>query len=286
MKNIFRIALLLSLGGALLQSCTKVNEPYYTVKQVTADTNSRTVLLEDYTGHLCVNCAPAAKSANTLQELYEGQVFVIGVHAGSFAKPDLVHYKPYLVADYRCATGNEWYSNSVFNIDQNPKGMVNRRAFNGKFSFVPSEWNNAVIAALEQPRVAYMSMSNTFDADDQTVSTRVDTKFLTGLTGKVNLCVCVIEDSIYGGQLNSIAGDSTPIIKNFRFMHILRGSINGTYGEEIADNPAASTVATKSYTFDFSSKSWVPGHCSLIAFISDASTKEVLHVIKAPVIRP
>ncbi len=285
MKRIFQISLILFLAGSLLQSCTKVSEPYYTVKAIAIDTNTRTVLLEDYTGHTCVNCAPAAKSANALQELYKGQIYVIAVHAGSFAKPDLTHYIPYLTADYRCATGNEWYGYSGFNIDQNPKGMVNRTPYNSKISFVPSEWSNAIETALKLPKAAIMSMNNTFDTQNKSLATRVDTKFLIGFSVPVNLCVCILEDSIYGGQENKVAGDSIPIIKNFRFMHILRGSINGTFGEEIANSPGINTVATKNYSFDFSDKSWIPNHCSLIAFIMNANTKEVLHVIKAPVVK-
>jgi hypothetical protein len=285
MKSIFHTAMVLLLAGALLQSCTKVDEPYYTVKAVTVDTNLRTVLLEDYTGHTCVNCAPAAKSANALQESYEGQVFVIGVHAGNFAKPDPNHYNPYLLADYRCATGNDWYGYSGFNIDQNPKGMVNRTAYKGKISFVPSEWNGAILAAQELPKVAVMSMNNNFDSQNQTLTTRVDTKFLTDLDVTVNLTVCIIEDSIYGGQLNSVPGDSIPIIKNFRFMHLLRGSMNGSWGEELSVSPGSGDLITKTLGFDFNGKTWVPGHCSTVAFISDAETREILHVIKAPVVK-
>ena len=286
MKSIFQIAFTLFLGGLLLQSCTKVSEPYYTIKSVAIDTTTRTVLLEDYTGHTCVNCAPAAKSANALQELYKEQVYVIAVHAGSFAKPDLSHYVPYLTADYRCATGNEWYDYSGFNIDQNPKGMVNRTPYKGKISFLPSEWGNAIDSALKLPKAAIMSMNNTFDNQNKTLTTYIATKFLLGFSVPVNLCVCILEDSIYGGQENKVPGDSIPIIKNFRFMHVLRGSVNGTFGEEIASSPAANALYTKNYSFDFSDKPWIPGHCSLIAFITNANTKEVLHVIKSPVIKP
>ncbi len=284
MKSFFHTAIFLFLGSLFLQSCTKVSEPFYTVNEVIVDTNVRTVLLEDYTGHTCVNCAPAAKSANALQELYKGQVFVIGVHAGSFAKPDLVHYVPYLTADYTCATGNEWYSSSGFNIDQNPKGMVNRRAYNGKISFVPSEWGGAIEAALKLPKVAVMSLNNSYEPGSKMLTTQVQTKFLSAYGSAVNLCVCIVEDSIYGGQENKVAGDSIPIIKNFRFMHILRGSVNGTFGEVVSADPVVNTLASKSYNFDFSTKNWVPGHCSIIAFIMDAGTKEVLHVIKRPVV--
>ena len=87
MKTIFKITVFFLVGAVLLQSCTKISEPYYTVKSVSVDTNKRAVLLEDYTGHLCVNCAPAAKIASTIQELNKGQVFAVAVHAGMFARP-------------------------------------------------------------------------------------------------------------------------------------------------------------------------------------------------------
>jgi hypothetical protein len=285
MKTIFQITILLIVGTGMLQSCTKVSEPYYTVKSVYVDTTKRSVLLEDYTGHLCVNCAPAATIAATIQELNHGQVYVIAVHAGSFARPNPVSYPPYLEADYRCATGNDWYGYSGFNIDGNPKGMVNRRPYNGDISFGTSDWNQAVQVAVGLPKLAVMTVNNTFNTGSKLLNSKVDVKFLAGYTGKVNLTVCILEDSIYGGQLNIIPPDSTPIIRNFRFMHMLRGSLNGSFGEEIAINPATDALVSKSYSFDFGTQTWVPGHCSVIAFITDADTKEVLHVVKSEDIR-
>ena len=69
-------------------------------------------------------------------------------------------------------------------------------------------------------------------------------------------------------------------------MHMLRGSINGSFGEEIAANPAVNMLVSKSFSFDFSDKTWVPSHCSVIAFIADADTKEVLHVVKSDDLTP
>jgi len=281
MKTIFKITILLLAGAFLFSSCSKIDEPYYTVKSVVVDTTKRAVLLEDYTGHLCVNCAPAAKIANTVQALYLGQVFVIAVHAGSFAKPDPIHHVPYLTADYRSPAGDEWNDYSSFNIDGYPKGMVNRRPLNGKPSFGTTDWNQAIQAAVVLPKIAIMTVKNNFNSGTKLMNTSVNVKFLAGYTGKVNLTVCILEDNIFGGQLNNVPGDSIPIIMNFKFMHVLRGSLNGSFGEEIAVNPAANTLITKSYSFDFKPKTWVPSNCSVIAFISDADTKEVLHVVKS-----
>lgn len=285
MKTIFKITILLLSGIVLLPSCSKISEPYYTVKKsVNVDTTKRSVLLEDYTGHLCVNCAPAATVANTIQDLYQGQVYVIAVHAGIFAKPNPGN--PYLSADFTCATGNDWLGYSGFNIDGNPKGMVNRRLFSGNISFGPSDWNQAVQTAVGLPKVAIMTVYNSFDDDTKMMNSTVAVKFIQNLAGKISLTVCIIEDNIYGGQLNNVKPDSVPIIKNFRFMHVLRGSLNGSFGEQIASNPQTSEYISKQYSFDFSTKPWVPANCSVIAFISDVDSKEVFHVMKSPVIRP
>jgi hypothetical protein len=40
-------------------------------------------------------------------------------------------------------------------------------------------------------------------------------------------------------------------------------------------------LISKSYSFDFTPTTWVPEHCSVIAFITDADTKEVLQVTKS-----
>jgi hypothetical protein len=286
MKSIFRISTSILITGILFQSCTKISEPFATITEsVLVDTTKRSVLLEDYTGHLCVNCAPASKVANTIQELYPGQVYVMAVHAGNFAKPNPSSYPPYLAADYRCATGNDWNGYSSFNINAYPKGMVNRSPFNGSTSFGTSDWNEAVKVAVGLPKVAVMTVKNTFDGQTKLMNSKVEVRFLITYPGKVNLTVCILEDSIYGGQLNIIPPDSTPIIKNFRFMHLLRGSVNGSFGEEIATAPASNNLISKNYSFDFTDKTWVPEHCSVIAFISDAETKEVLHVVKSPDLR-
>jgi len=284
MKIVFKISTLLIAGTLLFQSCSKISEPYYTEKGVIVDTNKRAVLIEDYTGHLCVNCAPAGKTANTIQELYLGQAFVIAVHAGDFAKPNPAN--PYLSADYRSATGNDWNGYGPFNIDAYPKGMVNRRTYNGTLSFGVSDWNQAVQKVVTLPKVAIMTVHNTFNSTSKVMNSKIDVKFLQSYTGKVSLTVCILEDSIYGGQLNVVKPDSTPIIKHFRFMHMLRGSLNGSFGEEIASSPGANALVSKSYTFDFSPTDWVPAHCSVIAFISDAATYEVLHVVKSTDLKP
>jgi hypothetical protein len=279
MKNIRHILLPLA-AIFVFAACSKIEEPYATVKSVTGDTTKRAVLLEDYTGHLCVNCAKAGKDANDLQELYHGQVFTMAIHAGPFARPS-DEYAPYLQANYENINGKEWYNYGGFNILANPSGMVNRRPYNGKISFLPSSWAGAIGVATALPKVAIMTISNSWDNTSKTLNSKVQVRFLESYSGKITLTVCILEDDIINGQLNNDRKtDSVPIIKQYRFMHMLRGSLNGSFGEEIATNPAANSEVSKSYSNNLSDKPWVFSNCSVLAFISDDNTKEVLHVAK------
>jgi hypothetical protein len=276
MKRFANISMLIAAAGLLALGCDKLDAPYATVKEVTSDTNKRTVVVEDYTGHYCVNCAGAAKTARTLEEGYHGEVFVISVHAGFYARPDATPGSLYS-ADFTCETGNDWNSTPVFAIDQNPKGMVNRVPYNGKMSMLPGDWPGAVAAAAKLSKAAVMSMANSYDAATRTLTTRVDTRFLIKQVGTYNLCVCILEDSIYGGQKNNDPKvDSVPEIKHFLFMDILRGSMNGSWGEALTSSIDTTAILSKTYTFALKSE-WKAKHCKVIAFVANASTYEILH---------
>jgi hypothetical protein len=99
------------------------------------------------------------------------------------------------------------------------------------------------------------------------------------------LCVCILEDSIYGGQLNSVPGDSIPYYKHFCFMDVLRGSVNGSWGDLLTTDPDENTIITKDYTFLFNTQpTWIPGNCNIVAFLMNSETKEILHAAKMPVV--
>lgn len=57
----------------------------------TANTNTqRNVLIEDFTGHLCVNCPPSTANMEQLIATNPEHIFGLGVHAG----PDRVNRFP------------------------------------------------------------------------------------------------------------------------------------------------------------------------------------------------
>lgn len=281
MKILTKIVFTLLLAGLTLAGCTKLEEPYYTVKSVNGDTNMRAVILEDYTGHKCTNCAPASRMAQDLQELYNGQVFVIAVHAGDFAEPDSVRYGGILKNNFICQAGTDWFNYQPFKIDQNPKGMVNRLTFEGKQSFGKDDWAGAVSASVKKEKLAILTLNNNYNGSSKILTTTINSRYLQSIAGKVNLCVVILEDSIYGGQLNSVPGDSIPYYKHFRFMDVLRGAVNGSWGEQVSENPLKDALISRTYTFDFSTQPlWVASHCNVVAFLMNGETREIYHATK------
>jgi len=277
LNPIFFLILFIVAWG--LQSCDKVKEPYAEIKPAGGDTNYRMILLEDYTGHKCVNCPAAGILARDLEELYKGQIMVMAVHATWFATPDQTGD---FTANYTTEAGNTW--SSEFQIESAPYGLINRRYYSGSHIYLnPKYWGNAVQDFVELPKVAIMSINNVYNDATRSLSTKIETKFLEQTQGTINLTVCILEDSIVSPQKNNdpLVGP-VPVIYQYVYMDMLRGNVSGIWGDELTTSVIPNTVYSKSYTFQMN-EAWVAPHCWILAFISDANTHEILQTVRKKV---
>lgn len=278
MKNIIISLLAILVLG--FSSCDVVEEPYFT--DFAIPETEKKILLEDYTGHTCVYCAGAAVEAEHLKELYGDNLVVVAVHAGFFAWP--VPNDPYLSDDFRTDAGEEW--NDFFNVQGNPVGLVNRIEYADGYLVPPDRWNTNIVDALEDPVQARLEIVNEFDEETRTLTTTVSTRFLADFSDPINLLVCITQDSIVGGQKNlePEIGD-TPLIEEYVFMHMMRGSLNGNWGELITnDSPVqVGKEYSKTYTKVFPEE-LIPEHCHLVAFAFHEQSKTVIQAEEAAVL--
>jgi len=266
----------------VFSSCEKIEAPYFQYKPkdtIPPDTTKliKKVLLEDYTGHTCVNCAEAGLIAHDLQEIYGEQLIVMAVHAGFFAWP--VPNDPYLSDDFRCAAGNAW--NTYFGVEQagNPNGLVNRVPSSpGNYIVAVDNWDGAIHDELEKEPVARIKIENDFNESTHRLTTTVVTEFVADFEGEYSLLVSITEDSIISGQKNndSNVGD-VPLIEEYVFMHMLRGSMNGDWGEVIIENPVIDNEIEMTYSITFDAE-WVPKNCHVVAFVFAEDLKTIIQV--------
>lgn len=282
-NKIFSAILILTI--AFLSACDIVEEPYLkenTGGGIDPGEKVRKVLLEDYTGHDCVNCPEAAVEAEDLKEIYDEQLIVIAVHAGWFARP--IPADPYLATYYGCPAGETWLT--FFNAIANPVGLVNRtQASPGNYLVDVGEWGSTIATELEKAPDADMTIENTFNESTNKLETTVTTQFFSSQTDAYNILVCITQDSIIDGQKNNNASiGETPLIEEYVFMHMLRASVNGDWGESLTDGSVEEGIDyEKSYTITFQDD-WVPKNCHVVAFVYNTENKTVVQAEEAAVL--
>lgn len=261
-------------------ACDKVDAPYlehiqtYLDTAQTSDTSYKIIaLLEDFTGHKCVNCPQAAQLAKNLQLAHKGQIVVVEIHAGFFAVPD---QSGLYIADYRCTEGTSL--NDYFNIMQYPTGLVNRKAYEGKIRLLPTSWESAILAELKQEPLAFIQLENTFNPQNRNLRIETDIKILQNLEGEYTYTLYLIENHLISSQKNnnSFVGP-VPDITDYVHNHVLRTSINGIWGETLHPGNGFVKDETIQLIHNFiMSENWNASQCHVVALMSKVGTNEVI----------
>lgn len=272
----------------LLASCDQIDPPYIDgngslpvdttecpIPSFPVDTHHvKVVLIEEYTGHTCVNCPSAAVIAHGIENTYNEKVILMAIHAGYFAQ--IEGEGPNYSLDLRNTCGTELHS--YFGITNNPAAIFNRKYINGSRIFEASTaWEATFIDAQDTIPVLDMQIINTYTETENKVCIHVQTEYLVDLDKNLKIAVYVVEDSIVGYQKNNNAVVGvTPEIPDYVFMHVLRRSVNDTWGSDLSSGEiAAGTKKISSFKFILDS-SWDHDNCHIIAVVYDADTDEIL----------
>ncbi|MCE3229845.1 MAG: outer membrane protein Omp28 [Bacteroidetes bacterium] len=269
------IPLFFVAASALVVSCDKVS---FANQDTAIKVNTRKVLIEDYTGHQCGNCPNAAKVAESLHEKYGDKVVIIAVHAGFFTK-----LNSEFPTSYTCQAGNDWDSqNGGFGVSAagNPNGMINRKNYN-ETGLIQKEtkWAASVSQAAQDIEFCDLTLSTSYDETSRKLTTNVKTKFRRSYPNNTKLCVVFTEDSIIGPQKDYTKNPD--VVHHYEFMHMLRGSINGSWGANLKAPPIkyndSVMVSYPNFVLDAKFKD---KNVSVVAFVYDAISREVLQVEK------
>ena len=277
--KILKIITILTIVSVLFSACEKIDPPYKEDGGGSGGEAVQKVLVEDYTGHDCVNCPGAAVVAEQMKDLYGDRIVVMAVHAGFFARPT-----GDMPQDFRTEAGEAWDSYFGISAAGNPNGMINRvENAPGDYIIAVGEWRTA--AGIEMEKDAKAKITVHSDFAQNTLSSQITVEFLLPMDGKYNLLYCITQDSLVGPQKNndSNIGD-VPMIDNYVFDHVLRYT-NGIWGEQIPDNEHfnAGDKFELNYSVNFE-PDWVPKHCHVVAFVFDQDSKTIVQVEEGDVI--
>ncbi len=239
--------------------------------------NVRRVFVEDYSGHHCGNCPRAAEALHDLECKYGNQIIPLTVHVGFFAD---VIYGPPFDTDHRTDAGNEldsYFGNSGAGL---PNGMVNRKEYNGSSVVAYPEWDTKVEEYLEFPAQAEVLISTSYNSGSRDLDIDVDVEVLSDLdAANYNLTVYLVEDSVIAAQLDYEAEPTE--IEDYHHMHMLRGDVNGTWGENVTSSAVSTgTTYNRSYSINVD-PGYNENNVYVIAFMHNNDTREVIQVNKS-----
>jgi len=253
MKKTFTII----MATLMMAACDKVNVADRLIYVEPAASN-KAVLIEDFTGQLCVNCPKAIEEIERLQKEYgDTAVIAVGIHSGPFGKSRRGVPTPLYTS-----TGDTYFEH--WQLEAQPIGVIDRL---GAYEY--NTWSSGVRQLLQQKPTVAINLSTLPAGTDSTYTASVELIGLdsTAVAGKLQLWI--VEDSIDSYQM--MPDGSTQ--EHFNHMHVFRASVNDIWGDDVTLKRGE--VKSLSYNFTIS-KAWVASHCSVVAFVyNDKGVKQV-----------
>ena len=292
MKKIF-IPIVIAFVAVVFACCDKIEGPFYEAiinedvfvnifPPLDLNTVYRKVLLEEYTGHSCTNCPDGHQKLEQLHEIYGDTLITIGLHTGAYARP--TNSRPH---DFRTAAGDALATE--YGISAWPTAIVNRQK-NSSGGLAISNWQSAIQNVDRSTVSAAIQMVNQFNTTDSTLKVNVKVTVLEDCDNPVYLALYLVEDGIVSPQLY---GNET--IDDYVHNHVMRGDINGTYGETLTNNgflyKGETHLYAKSISLKYRSLNPDPANdshlvqpnidnCYVVAILYDKINSEVLQVEK------
>ncbi len=251
--------------------------------------NVKKVLVQDYTGHTCGNCPRAAEDLETIINKYPGKIVGMAIHAGiQFSPPK----PPDFLEDFRTTAGSQWDSYFGMSAASLPKGTVNWAQV--PYSQARNTWDGFAASQLASAQKAKIYLKTSLDTVALAFAVEAKVVMLTSTNYNVKLVLVITEDSIVARQKDYappptatvVNGDEIP---NYVFMHVLRGDVNGTWGEVLKKGPVSSGYeVTKTYCSNVSPWAGLKKNLKNTAVVAivytqdegSASVKEILQVEK------
>lgn len=175
--------------------------------------------------------------------------------------------------------------NDFFGFQAYPSGLVNRIDDGNGIILTSGEWASAIGAELEKPAEASIVINNNYQDATRTLNTSLELQFINGSSETHRVCAFIIENNINSPQMNNNPEvGPVPNIEDYTHKHMLRGSLNGAWGNPVTDTDIEAGVT---YTLNLSDyqldDTWKEDDCYVIAFIYNESTLEIIQAEEEPV---
>ncbi|MBR1732390.1 MAG: Omp28 family outer membrane lipoprotein [Alloprevotella sp.] len=263
-RTISYIGSSLLAAAALFAGCEDIDADARFGRDPIDFTPMKNVLVEDFTGQLCLNCPTAAEAVHALQSLYgEEHVVAVAIHGGAM-KLSLPYSNVGQLATEVGDAFNERWGVSVW-----PMGMVDRGPVQEY-----TAWSGRAVARMQQAAKVALSAEL---VDDDAAALKADSitlgVSLEGIEGGAGrLSVWLVEDGIVG--LQRMPDNSTN--PRYTHNHVFRAALNDPYGDPVAFDAGGRYDFRYGYVLP---AHWNRANLSAVAFVWNEA-EGVLQVVR------
>ncbi len=224
------------------------------------------VLIEDFTGARCNNCPKAHRELTNLLSVYGEQLVGVAIHYGFFAMP----LSPEFPTDFRTEAGDA-IGEAFLGTASLPKGLVNRVGDGSPSYSEYGAWGAQVDDLVNQDAKVGIALSA--GIEDNNINADIYIKGFENIDNPLKVQAFITESDIESPQL-----DGHETTEDYIHNHVLRASMNGNWGEDLTNGAfAKGQIVNKVLTMPVSSE-WNTEHLSLVVFVYDDVTKQILQV--------
>ena len=228
---------------------------------------NQNILVEDFTGHKCGNCPKAHEELTLLRNTYGTKIVPMAIHFGYYAQTNS-SYPTDFTTDVGDAIGNK------FGVTSTPVGMVNRVGDEGNKLLEFSEWDASISKLLTKTPSVGIAMAA--EIKDNKIEASVFVKAFEQNDTLLKVQVFIIENHIIDKQL--YYGHDPEEIEDYEHEHVLRGSLNGDWGEDLTSVPfKKNNIVYKSYNYTIN-PDWNTQNLLLVAVVYNDVTKQICQV--------
>lgn len=255
---------LLSLFSFLL-----VGLSFFAQTIVGTTTESKNVVLEEFTGIHCTYCPDGHAIAQSIQDANPDDVFLINIHTGGYAVPSSGE------PDFRTDFGDAIAGQS--GLTSYPAGTVNRHLFAGYSqgsgtAMSRSNWSAASNLILAEDAYVNVAVEAEIDIQTRELTVHVEAYYTGDSPESSNyLNVALLQDNTLGPQVGGNMGDE------YVHMHRLVYMLTGQWGEEITTTTTG-TFVDRTYTYTipnaYNDVDAILADMKIVAFITE-TTQEI-----------
>lgn len=224
----------------------------------------KVVVLEEFTGVRCINCAPGHTEAKTIKDANPGRVVTLAMHSAFLDEP-----YPFSFHELT-STDAEAIASYIGPVGSKPTASVDRKLFTGEVSKIldKNKWTTKVNEQLALTSPVNINLTSDFRASDTTTLVTFTAHFTQAVSEPLKFTIMLLENDIVTAQLlptNTV--DSNYIHEDV--MRDITTDVEGTSLGTVAITPGR--VFIKQYRLKINHE-WDADKMHLVAFIHKTGT--------------